>query len=111
MTKTTTETTNQAADKLTSAKPNSFKAYAVASVVLATAGAAIVVFASVAPAAAASLTQSADAQIAVFVIPLALLMATVIFEVIRFALRHGLPRDTVANARLPRGWSPGAGEG
>lgn len=105
------ETITAHTSQSTSRKPISFKAYAVVSALLAAAGAAVTVFASVAPAAAASLTQSSDAQIAVFLVPLAVLMATVVFEVIRFALRHGLPQEKLANARLPRGWSPGAGEG
>ena len=110
MNKTTTET-SKAVTRTTSDRSKSFNAYTVLSAFLATAGAAVAVFAGVAPAAAASLTQSVDAQIAVFLVPLVLLMATVIFEVIRFALRHGLPRDPVATTTLPRGWSPGAGEG
>jgi hypothetical protein len=86
---------------------------AIASVIVAVAAAGIATFATVAPAAAASLTQDADTQIAIFVVPLALLLLAVVFEVTRFAVRNPALPDNGPPRRLrgARHWKPGRGEG
>jgi hypothetical protein len=99
------------APETTAPKRKSFKLYALVSLLVATIAAGIGVFVAVAPATAASLTQRPDAQVAAFVVPLALLLFAVVFEVTRFAIRAPLPTAAPRRARQPRGWKPGRNEG
>ena len=88
----------------TMAPRKSFKLYAFASGLFLTLGAAGAVLAGVTPAAAASLAQEPDAQIAVFMIPLTILLLAVLFEVTRVALRGNIPAEApvrVKASRLP----------
>ncbi|MDB5621863.1 MAG: hypothetical protein JWR39_426 [Devosia sp.] len=88
----------------TSAPRKSFKLYAFASGLLLTLGTAAAVLAGVTPATAASLAQEPDTQIAVFMVPLTLLLLAVLFEVTRIVLRGNLPAEApvrVKPSRLP----------
>lgn len=58
------------------------------------------------PAAAADLAQQPDTQIAVFMVPVTLLMAVMMFEVGRFAWRNRIPNMT-PQRRRPTNWSSG----
>jgi hypothetical protein len=97
--------------KTTSPKRKSFRLYAIASTTLLGIGSVAALMAGVSPASAANLATQPDAQIAVFMVPLTILVIAILFEVTRIALRGTLP----AEAPLPRParslWSPGHGEG
>ena len=95
----------------TSSKRKSFRLYAIVSTALVGVGAAAALAAGITPATASSLAQNADTQIAVFMIPLTLLVLALLFEVTRVAMRGALPVDSKPrrSSRLP--WTPGNGEG
>ena len=95
----------------TSSKRKSFRLYAIVSTALVGVGAAAALTAGITPATASSLAQNADTQIAVFMIPLTLLVLALLFEVTRVAVRGALPVDSKPrrSSRLP--WTPGNGEG
>ena len=59
-----------------------------------TLGAAAALFAFVSPAVAADLARQPDLQVAVFIVPLTLLIAALLFEVARFVWRGKLPAET-----------------
>ena len=92
--------------KSTSTKRKSFTLYAVVTTAILGLGAASALFAGVTPATAASLASQPDTQIAVFMVPLTLLVLAVLFEVARFAMRGALPADAPARQRISRHWSP-----
>lgn len=71
--------------------------YAIASCVLAIAGAVGGVMAGVTPASAAQLAQYADTQIAVFMIPLTILVLAIMFEVTRMVLGGSVPAESPAS--------------
>ncbi|SFC88229.1 hypothetical protein [Devosia psychrophila] len=96
--------------KSTSPKRKSFRRVAIATTALVTGGAAAALMAGVTPATAANLASQPDTQIAVFMVPLTILVLAVMFEVARFALRGNLPVDAPARRRAHRHWSPGRGE-
>jgi len=56
------------------------------------------------PAVAAEIATQPDAQIAVFMVPVTLLMAVMLFEVGRFAWRNRIPNSTPARRRQTN-WS------
>lgn len=97
--------------KSTSPQRKSFKLYAIASTVLATAGSVAALIVGVTPATAASLATQVDTQIAVFMVPLTLLVLAIMFEVARIALRGNLPAEAPIRRPERRYWSPGHGEG
>ncbi len=70
--------------------------YAIASSIVAIAGAVAGVMAGVTPATAATLAQQPDAQIAVFMVPLTLLVLAMMFEVTRMVLRGNVPAELPA---------------
>ena len=57
-------------------------------------GAAAALFAIASPAMAANLARQPDLQVAVFIVPLTLLIAALLFEVARFVWRGKLPAET-----------------
>lgn len=88
--------------KDTHSSGRSFKPYSAATLaILAIVGAAAV-FASVAPASAASLTENVTAEIIAFLVPLAVLLAALLIEVTRLAVRNQLPSEPTASARSLR---------
>ena len=96
--------------KSTSPKRKSFKRFAIVSTALVTTGSAAALMAGVTPAMAANLANQPDAQIAVFMVPLTILVLAVMYEVARIALRGSLPVEAPAPQRNRRHWSPGRGE-
>lgn len=70
--------------------------YAIATSILALVGVAAGMMAGVTPAAAASLAQQADTQIAVFMVPLTILVLAMMFEVTRMVLRGTVPAELPA---------------
>lgn len=97
--------------KSTSGKPKSFRLYAVLSTLLVAAAAVTALVAGVTPATAANLATKADTQVAVFMVPLTLLVLAILFEAGRVALRGSMPAEAPARRRSPSYWSPGHGEG
>ena len=97
--------------KSASPKRKSFRLYALLSAVLLGLGSVGALIAGVTPATAANLATQPDTQIAVFMIPLTILVFAVLFEVARVVLRGNLPAEAPAPRPLPRYWSPGRGEG
>jgi len=84
--------------------------YALAAAVVAlTSGAAI--YASISPSGAASLIGGIDTQVALFLVPLAVLMFAIIAEVLHATLRGVTPARIDRPARPIRHWTPGHGEG
>lgn len=67
--------------------------------------------AGVTPATAASLASQPDAQIAVFMIPLTILVIAVLFEAARIAMRGTLPAEAPLRRPTRSHWSAGRGEG
>lgn len=97
--------------KSTSPKRKSFKLYATVSTVVVAAGSMAALVAGVTPATAASLATQADTQIAIFMVPLTLLVLAILFEVARMTLRGALPAEAPARRQTRLHWSPGQGEG
>ena len=79
-----------------------FKLYAFASGLSLTLGTAAAVLAGVTPAAASSLGQEPDTQIALFMVPLTILVLAVLFEVTRVALRGNIPAEAPARVKPSR---------
>jgi hypothetical protein len=75
-------------------------------------GAAAALAAGVTPATAANLASQPDTQIAVFMVPLTILVVAVLYEVARIVLRGKLPEEAAPPRRRPlRHWSPVQREG
>lgn len=92
--------------KSTSTKPKTFKLLALASTAVLALGAIGAVLAGVTPANAASLAHQVDTQIAVFMVPLTILVLMMLFEVTRIVVRGTLPVEAPVR-RSPRAyWSP-----
>lgn len=88
--------------KSTSPKRKSFNLYAVASALLVIGGSAAGLMAGVTPAEAANLVKQPDAQIAVFMVPLTLLVLAMMFEVTRMVMRGKVPAEApVARPKRP----------
>ena len=88
--------------KSTSPKRKSFNFYTIASALLVTGGGAAALMAGVSPAEAADLVKQPDAQIAVFMVPLTLLVLALLFEVTRMVLRGNVPVEApVPSPRRP----------
>lgn len=62
-------------------------------------------FAGVSPAQAANFASQPDTQIAVFMVPLTLLLLVLLFEVARFVWRGTLPAQTPARPARPTNWA------
>jgi hypothetical protein len=104
----TTETTRLDVDpmhKSRSPKRKSFRRVAIATTALVTGGAAAALMAGVTPATAAHLATQPDTQVAVFMVPLTILVAAVLYEVARIALRGNLPAEAPARRRASRHWA------
>lgn len=87
--------------KSTSPKRKSFNIYTVASAFLVIGGSAAALMAGVTPAEAANLVKQPDAQIAVFMVPLTLLVLAMIYEVTRMVLRGNVPVELPVASRRP----------
>ncbi|KQX39986.1 hypothetical protein ASD04_04875 [Devosia sp. Root436] len=97
--------------KSTSTKRKSFRLYAIASSVLLGLVSMVALIAGVTPATAANLASQPDTQIAVFMVPLTILVVAILFEAARIALRGALPAEAPVRRPNHRHWSPGQGEG
>lgn len=84
---------------------------AIASSTVAVTGAIGALALGVTTAAAAQLAQDPDTQIAVFMVPLTLLVLAMLFEVARIAFRGALPAESPVRRPPRRPWSPNRGEG
>ena len=91
--------------KSTSTKRKSFTLYALLSMAVLGLGAGSVLLSGVTPATAASLASQPDTQIAVFMVPLTLLVLAVLWEVARFAMRGNIPEGAPARQRSARHWT------
>ena len=97
--------------KSTSPKRKSFRLYAIASTAILAFGSMAALIAGVTPATAANLASQPDTQIAVFMVPLTILLIAILFEAARIALRGALPAEAPLRRTTRRPWSPGQGEG
>ena len=97
--------------KSTAPKRKSFSLFAIATTAMLTIGSAAALVAGVTPASAASLATQPDAQIAVFMVPLTILLAAILFEVARFALRGTLPAEAPIRRPVRLHWSSGRSQG
>lgn len=95
----------------TSPKRKSFKLLALSLSLLVGGGSAAALFLGITPAEAATMVQQPDAQVAVFMVPLTILLAALLFEVARVTWRGKLPVEERVRARRRQHWSPGQGEG
>lgn len=96
--------------KSTSPKRKSFRLYTIATTATLAAGVVGGLMAGVTPATAAALATQPDTQIAVFMVPLTILVVAMLFEVARFALRGPMPAEAPIRRTTHRHWSPGPGE-
>lgn len=97
--------------KSTSTKRKSFRLYAIVSTAILALGSAGALIAGVTPATAATLAHQPDTQVAVFMVPLTILVLAMLFEATRIALRGALPADAPARRQPRLNWTPGQGEG
>lgn len=97
--------------KSTSPRRKRFRLYAVASAALLSLGSASALIAGVTPATAANLASQPDTQVAVFMVPLTILLIAILFEAARIAWRSALPAEAPLRRTTRRHWSPGQGEG
>lgn len=77
--------------KTTSSQRKSFKLVALFGTLFAALGSAAALIATVSPAQAANFASQADIQVAVFMVPLTLLLLVMLFEVTRFIMRGQVP--------------------
>jgi hypothetical protein len=95
----------------TQSRPKSFIAiYALAAVLVAFAS-ALAIYAHVAPGQVTFLPADFDAQVALFLVPLAVLMFAIIAEVLHATLKGSAPLMSEIPTRSIRQWTPGRGEG
>jgi hypothetical protein len=92
-------------------RPKSFTAYYAIALALVALTSGAAVFANMAPERAASLTGRIDTQVALFLVPLAVLMFAVIVEVLYATFKGVTPAMAQKPVRSIRHWTPGHGEG
>jgi hypothetical protein len=97
--------------KSTSSTRKGFRRLAIASTALLGLGSVAALIAGVTPATAANLASHPDTQVAVFMVPLTILVVAILFEAARIALRGALPVEAPPPRSTLRHWSPGQGEG
>lgn len=97
--------------KSTSAQRKSFKLYAVAGSVLAGIGAVSALIFGASPANAADFINTINAPVAVFMVPLSILVFAILFEVARITWRGPLPEQTPERRDARQYWQAGRGEG
>jgi FtsH-binding integral membrane protein len=95
----------------TPSRPKSFIAYYAVALALVALTSGAAVFANMAPQSAASLTRHIDTQVALFLVPLAVLMFAIIAEVLYVTFRGVTPAVAKKPVRSIRHWTPGHGEG
>ena len=97
--------------KSTSTRRKKVRLYAIASAALLGLVSTASLIAGVTLAAAASLASQPDTQIAVFMVPLTILVIAILVEATRIALRGAMPAQAPLPRPARRPWSPGQGEG
>lgn len=97
--------------KSTSPKRKSFRLYAIASTAIVAAGSVAALISGVAPATAANLATQPDTQVAVFMVPLTILVVAILFEAARVVFRGSPPAEAPLRRPTRHHWSPGQGEG
>lgn len=97
--------------KSTSPGRKSFRLLALAGTALLGLGTGVAFIAGVTPATAATLASQPDTQIAVFMIPLTLLVSVLLFEVAFIALRGKVPAEVPVRRQRSLNWAPGKNEG
>jgi hypothetical protein len=97
--------------KSTSPRRKSFRLYAIATTAIMGLGSMAALMAGVSPATAANLATQPDTQIAVFMVPLTILVMAILFEVARIAFRGTLPAEAPVRRPARQHWSPGRNEG
>ena len=97
--------------KSTSSKRKSCRLYATASIAFVGVAAAAALVMGISPATASSLARNADTQVAVFMVPLTLLLLVLLYEVTRMAMHGPLPVDAKPSRPSRLNWKPGRGEG
>lgn len=97
--------------KTTQNRPKSFTVIYVIALAFVAMTCALAVLADTVPGVVAPLLHGVDTEVAVFVVPLAMLMFAIIAEVVHVSLSGSLPDDARAKARAVRAWAPGRGEG
>ena len=73
--------------------------------ILVLAAASVALFAGVTPARAANIASQPDTQVAVFMVPLTLLVLALLFEAARFARRGTLPARLADRPARPLRWA------
>jgi FtsH-binding integral membrane protein len=95
----------------TPSRPKSFTAYYAIGLALVALTSGAAVFANMAPERAASLTSHIDTQVALFLVPFAVLMFAIIAEVLYATFKGVTPAMAEKPVRSIRHWTPGHGEG
>ncbi len=97
--------------KSTSSRRKSFRLMlAVLGMITVAAGSAMTLVAGVTPARAANFASQADTQVAVFMVPLTLLVLVLLFEVARFALRGAIPAQSQPRRQRRPDWTARKGD-
>lgn len=91
--------------KSTSPRRKSFTLLALLGTFTLALGAGGALIAGVSPAQAADIATQADTQVAVFMVPLTLLVLILLFEVARFVRRDAIPAETKQRRQRPTDWS------
>jgi hypothetical protein len=89
----------------TSSRRKSFRLLATFGTLGAGLATAAVLLAGVSPTQAANFASQPDTQVAVFMVPLTLLLLVLLFEVARFVLRGPPPAEPPARAPRPTDWA------
>ena len=89
----------------TSPRRKSFTLLAVMGTFTLALAAALAFIAGVTPARAATIANQADTQVAVFMVPLTLLVLVLLFEVARFVRRDAIPAETQPRRQRRPDWS------
>lgn len=95
--------------KSTSPRRKSFTLLAVLGTMMLVLGPAVALIAGVTPAQAANIASQADTQVAVFMVPLTLLVLVLLFEVARFVRRGTLPAQSIPRRQRRPDWTPQRG--
>ena len=94
----------------TSRRRKSFGLYALASAALVGLGAVAALMAGITPAAATNIAAQADTQVAVFMVPLTILVVAILFEATRIVVRGTLPVEAATKPGPRISWPSGQAE-
>lgn len=91
--------------KSASPKRKKLKLYALASALTVGLSSTFALLAGVTPATAATIVHQPDAQVAVFMVPLTILVLAILFETARVVLRGNLPVEAPSRRSASRYWT------